>query len=135
MIDRLRGQLAYAELKIQALEEELRLERIRKYGPKSDTLPSAQLELLEAEPGVSDAEVEQEVQREAIASIAQENADKRKRHPGRQALPARLPRVERVMACTPEQRVCNRCGDEKKPFAADNSFMPRRPHANGYPLR
>ena len=61
-----------AELKIQALEAALRLERIKKYGPKSDAVPSDQLELLEAELGVSDAEVAEEAQREPVAPIEQE---------------------------------------------------------------
>ena len=30
-------------------------------------------------------------------------------HPGRQELPAHLPRVERIVACAPEQRVCRQC--------------------------
>ena len=34
------------------------------------------------------------------------------KHPGRQELPANLPRVERVLPCTPDQRVCKRCGKE-----------------------
>ena len=33
-------------------------------------------------------------------------------HPGRQTLPAELPRVERVIACTAEQCVCGGCGCE-----------------------
>jgi len=121
LIDRLRRQLAFAELKIQALEAELRLERIKKYGPKSDTLPSAQLELLEAEPGVSDVEIEQEVQREPIATIDQELARQRKQHPGRQTLPAELLRVERVVACTPEQCICEHCGEERAVIGYDES--------------
>ena len=32
-------------------------------------------------------------------------------HPGRQALPAELPRVERVIPCTPEQCTCQACGE------------------------
>ena len=121
MIARLRGQLAMAELKIQALEAELRLERIRKYGPKSDAVPSDQLELLEAEPGVSDAEVAEEAQREAVAPIERENRKRRKPHPGRQTLPAHLPRVERVIACTPEQSVCADCGHERTVIGYDES--------------
>ena len=35
---------------------------------------------------------------------------KKRKHPGRQTLPADLPRVERVIACTPEQCVCGGCG-------------------------
>ncbi len=34
------------------------------------------------------------------------------KHPGRQELPANLPRVERVLACTPEQCTCKSCGKE-----------------------
>ena len=37
---------------------------------------------------------------------------KKRKHPGRQTLPANLPRVERVIACTPEQCVCGKCGAE-----------------------
>ena len=110
-----------AELKIEALEAELRLERIKKYGPKSDAVPSGQLELLEAEPGVSDAEVAEEAQREAVAPIERENKKRRKPHPGRQTLPAHLPRVERVIACTPEQCVCADCGQERTVIGYDES--------------
>jgi len=45
----LQRKLAWAELKIQVLEEQLRLQRIKKYGPASEKLSSAQLELLEPE--------------------------------------------------------------------------------------
>ena len=46
----LQKELAWAYLKIQSLEERLRLERIKKYGPGSEKLNLAQLELLELEP-------------------------------------------------------------------------------------
>ena len=39
-------ELEYARLKIQVLEERLRLQRIQKYGPSSEKLSSLQLELL-----------------------------------------------------------------------------------------
>jgi transposase len=102
--------LQYAELKIQVLEERLRLKRIQMYGPGSEKLSNEQLELLELEPGVSTAEVQAESAREPLPV---RSAEKRVRqHPGRQALPANLPRVERVIACTAEQRVCGGCGRE-----------------------
>ncbi len=102
--------LQYAELKIQVLEERLRLKRIQMYGPGSEKLTNEQLELLELEPGVSTAEVQAESAREPVPGRA---AEKRVRqHPGRQALPAELPRVERVIACTAEQCVCGGCGRE-----------------------
>src|SRR6266536_2613646 len=34
------------------------------------------------------------------------------KHPGRQKLPANLPRVERILPCALDQRVCKRCGKE-----------------------
>jgi transposase len=102
--------LQYAELKIQVLEERLRLKRIEKYGPGSEKLTSEQLELLELEPGVSTAEVRAESAREPVPGRP---AEKRvRKHPGRQALPADLPRVERVIACTAEQCMCGGCGRE-----------------------
>jgi transposase len=106
------NELQYAKLKIQLLEEKLRLQRIAKYGPGSEKLSSLQLELLELEPGVSNTEVAAESEREALPSSSEDK--KRRQHPGRQTLPADLARVERVIACTPEQCVCGGCGAETK---------------------
>ena len=107
-LDTKSNELQYARLKIQVLEERLRLQRIAKYGPGSEKLSNLQLELLEFEPGVSNVEVAAESDRDALPS-SQENK-KRRKHPGRQTLPADLPRVERVIACTSEQCVCGSCG-------------------------
>ena len=46
----LEKKLVWAELRIQVLEERLRLQRIQKYGPASEKLGAEQLELLELEP-------------------------------------------------------------------------------------
>jgi transposase len=100
------NELAYAQLKIQTLEERLRLQRIARYGPGSEKLSSLQLELLEVEPGVSHLEVAAESQREALPPLP----TRRRKHPGRQRLPAELARVERVIPCPPEQCVCGNCG-------------------------
>lgn len=107
-----RSQLQYARLKIQVLEEHLRLRRIAKYGPGSEKLSDLQLQLLEEEPGVSREDVVAESQREELPSVRGEQKRQRRPHPGRQTLPADLPRVERVIACTPEQCVCHNCGKE-----------------------
>jgi hypothetical protein len=48
-IIQLQKKLAWAELKIQVLEAQLRLQRIKKYGPGSEKLSDAQLSLLELE--------------------------------------------------------------------------------------
>ena len=59
-------QLKFAEYKVRVLEEKLRLIRIEKYGPGSEKLSDAQLELLELEPGVSSAEVQAESERDQL---------------------------------------------------------------------
>ena len=115
----LRKELAWAKLKIQSLEEQLRLQRIKKYGPGSEKLNDAQLQLLDLEPGVSNVEVQAESGREPLPSPAKQQA--RRKHPGRQELPARLPRVERVIACTPEQCTCKLCGQAKAVIGYDVS--------------
>ena len=71
-------------MKIQVLEERLRLDRIKKYGPGGEKLSDAQLKLLDLEPGVSQAEVQAESEREPLPAAA---APKKNRpHPGRQEL-------------------------------------------------
>ena len=107
-IIQLEKELAWAHLKIQVLEERLRLQRIQKYGPGSEKLSDAQLSLLELEPGVSNVEVQAESAREPLPESAKSQT--RRKHPGRQELPAGLPRVERVIACAPEQCACPACG-------------------------
>jgi transposase len=113
-IAQLTQELQWSRWKIRALEERLRLEMIRKYGPASEKLNDVQLLLLDLEPGVSAAEVEAESNREPLPPASPITAKSRTsgKHPGRQELPADLPRVERVIACTPEQCVCKSCGKE-----------------------
>jgi len=107
-LDSYRHRLQYAELKIQVLEQRLRLKRIEKYGSGSEKLTNEQLELLELEPAVSAAEVQAESAREPVAARPTEK--RVGQHPGRQSLPAELPRIERVIRCTPEQCLCAGCG-------------------------
>ena len=114
-IDRYR--LRFAEYKVRVLEERLRLVRIEKYGPGSEKLSDAQLELLELEPGVSSAEVEAESQRDQLR-LPLRGARK---HPGRQELPAELPRIEQILACAPEQCVCGKCGKQTDPIGYESS--------------
>jgi len=120
-LDAATKELAYARLKIQILEEHLRLRRIAKYGPGSEKLSNLQLHLLEEEPGVSSEEVQAEGQREALPAADGEKKRQRRAHPGRQALPADLPRVEKIIACTAEQCVCGQCGAETKVIGYDES--------------
>jgi transposase len=119
-IVQLQKELAWAKLKIKVLEERLRLERIKKYGPGSEKLSDAQLQLLDLEPGVSNTEVQAESEREPLPAAAQKQPNRRQ-HPGRQELPAGLPRVERVIVCTPEQCACEACGQAKAVIGYDVS--------------
>jgi transposase len=112
-------QLALAELKIQVLEERLRRVRIAKYGPGSEKLSDAQMELLELEPGVSSQEVQAESERPPVPPSTTKK--KTRKHPGRQELPPDLERVERVVACTPEQCVCQGCGQPTKVIGYEQS--------------
>ena len=109
-IEQLKKQLQWAELKIQVLEERLRLELLAKYGPASEKLNDAQLELLELEPGVSSVEIQAESER--AAEPASTSKSPKRQHPGRQELPAGLPRREKVLPCAPEQCTCRACGQE-----------------------
>jgi transposase len=110
-------QLKFAEYKVRVLEEKLRLIRIEKYGPGSEKLSDAQLELLELEPGVSSAEIKAESERDQLKLPLKA----RRKHPGRQELPANLPRVEKIIACSPEQCVCANCGKENSVIGYEKS--------------
>jgi transposase len=106
-----RKELAYARLKIEVLEERLRQQRIAQYGPGSEKLSNLQLELLEEEPAVSRDEVQAESEGEPVAPPPATSGKKRREsHPGRQTLPAHLPRVEKLVGCAPWQCVCTCCG-------------------------
>jgi transposase len=107
----LTAELACSRLKIQALEERLRLELIRKYGPKSEKLNDAQLLLLDMEPGTG-LRLWSKPLPPASPFTSQAKNRKSGKHPGRQELPASLPRVEKLIACTPEQCVCKACGKD-----------------------
>jgi len=112
------AQLARTEMLVLKLKEELRLERIRKYGKRSEKLSDLQLELLDREPAVSSEEIESEIESGPLPDSAQDDTQdnkprrKRKRHPGRNELPAHLERVEEIIPCAPEQCTCGKCGEE-----------------------
>jgi transposase len=105
------------EQRIRFLELELRLLRIKHFGASSEKLSDGQLELMEAEPSVEKEEIEKEA---ALLPEAKAEADrqvKRSRlgiHPGREPLPAHLPRIEQIIPCSPEMCHCGQCGGENK---------------------
>jgi transposase len=111
------GELKWAQLKIQVLEEKLRQHRIHLLGPHSETLSNLQLELLaDEEPGATSDEVAAEAKREPIQ---RKPARERKPHPGRESLPEGLPRVEKVIAC--QEKTCRQCGKETAVIGHDVS--------------
>jgi transposase len=101
--------LAQSQKENRLLRELLRLMRVEKYGLASERLSDEQLELLEQEPGVSQAEVQAESERAQLRLPLKGP----KQRPARQSLPVELPRVEQLIACEPQECVCGACGKEK----------------------
>jgi len=113
----LEQELQWAYLRIQQLEIQLREQRVRFLGPRSETLSDLQqLLLIEQEPGTSLDEVQAEARREPMPRRRE-----RKPHPGRQRLPAHLRRVEETIVCPPEACRCARCGEEMAVIGYDES--------------
>jgi transposase len=110
------ARLATYEMHVRKLEEELRMERVHKYGKQSEKLSDLQLELLDREPAVSSDEIETEAASDPLPEAGQGKAreetarDKNKDHPGRNKLPSHLERVEEIIACAAEQCRCGKCG-------------------------
>ena len=77
--------------------------QLEKYGAGSEKLSHAQLQLFELAPLV----IEVIEQAESEHAPVHRPSKKSVKHPGRQKLPANLPRVERILPCALDQRVCN----------------------------
>jgi transposase len=110
VISRHEGRIAHLELELKLREEQLRLARIQKYGPRGEKLSHDQMLLLDLEPGVQASEVEKESQLpdaekqlNVPATRAKGLGQRAKRyskvHPGRTPLPAHLPRREVILRC------------------------------------
>ncbi len=104
----LQSKVGELEILVRLREEQLRMARMDKYGPRSEKLSASQLQLLDLEPGVQLAEVEAEASRqdsEKKVAAAPEGKQRKKRaaysraHPGRSPLPAHLPRKEVIIPC------------------------------------
>jgi hypothetical protein len=128
--------IALSEMRIQKLEEELRLERIKKYGKQSEKLSDLQLKLLDLEPAVSSDEIKAEIERGPLPESAEsDNATYKQRrsrqnHPGRNELPASLERVDKIIPCAPEFCTCGKCGGDTKIIGYDISeVLDRKPAA------
>jgi len=115
----LERELAWANLKIQSLVEELRQFRVKLLGPKSESLNNLQLELLaDQEPGTTLDEVEAETKRPPLTVAPPRE---RKPHPGRKPLPENLPRVEEIVHGA--DPTCRACGAETTVIGYDESEL------------
>ena len=114
-VHRLYRRIAQLEMELKMREEQLRIGRIRKYGPKGEKLSHEQVLLLDLEPGVQAGEVEKEADLADADKVLEAAATQRKKarkdgsryakaHPGRHPLPAHLPREEVIIACTEAPR-------------------------------
>ena len=113
LAESLSDRLKTAELRIKLLEEQLRLERIAKYGAASEKLSDGQLELLDAEPGVSPQEIileagQPELEKQAVEKI------RRPAVRGLGTLPPELPREEEIVPCSEADCVCSCCQGPRK---------------------
>ena len=125
VMERYESRIAALELELRLREEQLRVEKMARYGPKGDRLNDAQIELLELEPSVELAEAEKEADlpeaeknlRERLAAARAELEEEKKKarqaakesrglrpaeikcRGGRNIFPAHLPRVEQILPC------------------------------------
>jgi transposase len=102
LIAQLKMRLQFAELKIRVLEERLRLMRIEKYGAGGERLSHAQMELFDSELAGSGVIVQPEGEQVPARRSTKTSC----RHPGRQEFPPNLPRVERILPCSPGISAC-----------------------------
>ncbi len=109
--DELEKRASRLEQENKLLRDLLRLERIKKYGRKSEALSDGQLELLGEEPSVEETEIEKEAE---LPEEQKPVAKKQREHAGRNELPAHLPRKEKIISVASEQRKCPCCGEERR---------------------
>lgn len=100
---------------IEVQKEMIRLLNFKLYGPKSEKLSSDQTLLLLEEASVSAGEVQAEAELAVAAkdSLQPKARQPRPNHPGRQSLPEHLERREEIIACHPQDCVCDKCGAQR----------------------
>ena len=128
----LQQALAASEMRARKFEEELRLERIKKYGKQSEKLSDLQLKLLDLEPAVSSDEIKAEIERGPLPESTESDKKRRSRqnHPGRNELPASLERIDKIIPCAPEFCTCGKCGGDTKVIGYEVSeVLDRKPAA------
>lgn len=129
VMERYESRIAALELELRLREEQLRAERMKRYGPKGDRLNDAQIELLELEPSVELVEADKEADlpeaqkslRDRLVAARAELEEEKKQakqaakqaakeskgtapaeikcRGGRNMFPAHLARVEQIIPC------------------------------------
>ena len=117
----LEAKVARLERIIQLKDEQIRLLNFRLFGPKSEKLSSAQVQLLLEEASVTAGEVAHEAELpEAQKHPPLPRAKQpRPNHPGRERLPEHLERREEILPCCPEDCQCAKCGAERPVIGYD----------------
>jgi transposase len=116
------ARVAKVEAENKLLWELVRALRIARYGAASEQLTDAQLELLDAEPGVQPQEVQQEAQLPGEDKQAAETSLKRPKSPrGFNSLPAHLPREEVLIECEAKDCVCPCCQGQREILGYDET--------------
>ena len=106
------GERDRVQTENKILREQIRLLRLEKYGSRSEKLSDGQLDLLDKEPSVVAAEIENESnQPPEPEPLAKKPKAK---HPGRVELPAHLERREVKIVCSPAECICPHCQMEKQ---------------------
>jgi transposase len=101
---------------VRLKDEQIRLLNFRLFGPKSEKLSSAQMNLLVEEVSLSAGEVDQEAelpQAQKDHPLPKQARPPRASHPGREPLPEHLERRAAIIPCCPQDCHCARCGAER----------------------
>ena len=103
-------------LTVNLLQEQMRLMKLRMFGSSSEAMQQGQQELfaMPEAPAVQDESVVEPV------SVTRRKAD-RSKHPGRNELPAHLPREIVEIPVPAEERTCPECGAEKQTIGHETS--------------
>jgi transposase len=111
----LEAKVGRLERIIQLKDEQIRLRNFRLFGPKSEKLSSAQVQLLLDEVSVTAGEVAQEAE---LPEAQKHNPlprakQPRPNHPGRERLAEHLERRDEIIPCCPADCQCPKCGAER----------------------
>lgn len=101
---------------VNLLQEQMRLMKLRMFGPSGESLQKGQQELF----AMPEAPAEEPKPAVGTVTVTRRTFD-RSHHPGRNELPAHLPREIVEIPVPAEERVCPECGSEKQTIGHETS--------------